>query len=319
MAGASLALAVTANLTVLIPVCVVTALVLAHLAKRRIAEWPYFLGPWLGILALFVAIAPVHKATMGHLSYGAHSLLESWRNLVTLSLAHNPGPFGWNQRVGWKAWWRGSAIVAGGIVSLAALGMAIGGLWDGRKAGARDRLLLIVSVTVVGSWAVLAMLHGLTGLPYPADRTGLYFLPLAGLLFPGLASALGDRPHRKAAARAVIAVGAVIAAQFLLQPNGDHFYIWRYDADTKSIVKVLAGLRGAGPMRVGISWPLEPVLNYYRETRALAWLPPFTREGPDGDYDYYILIEQDQDRIARDHLQVVYRGRISNTVIARRK
>jgi hypothetical protein len=48
------------------------------------------------------------------------------------------------------------------------------------------------------------------------------------------------------------------------------------------------------------------------------WVPPVTREGPDGDYDYYVLTEFEQERVARYGLHIVYRGAVSGTVLARR-
>ena len=59
-------------------------------------------------------------------------------------------------------------------------------------------------------------------------------------------------------------------------------------------------------------------VSYYRDRLHLSWLPTFTRQGPDGDYDYYILTERDQDRIQRYHLHVIYRGPVSRTVLARK-
>jgi hypothetical protein len=100
--------------------------------------------------------------------------------------------------------------------------------------------------------------------------------------------------------------------------NWTHFYIWQYDADTKAIVKFLVAQDHKASVRVGTSWPLDPALNYYRETRGLTWLQPLTREGPDGVYDTYVLCEPEQDRIARYQLHVVYRGAVSGTVVAQK-
>jgi hypothetical protein len=255
---------------------------------------------------------------MGNFYYGAHSLAESFQDLAALSLAHNPGPVAWNHALGWKAWWRDFAIVAGAAVSLGGMLIAIGTFLQGRISTPRDWLLLLTSVTVTGSWGLLFAAHHTTGLLYPLDRTGLYFLPLAGWIFPGIAAALGDHFRANVLSGACAAVGAVFAIQYLLQPNASHFYIWEYDADTKAIASFLADRDHPASVRAGISWPLEPALNYYRETRKLTWLEPLTRQGPAGDYDYYVLMGPDQDLVARDKLRVIYRGPVSDTVVAQK-
>jgi len=313
-AGLSFGLAVAANLTVLIPVLVVTALLLAI----RRAAWKPVLLPLCAVLLAFFLVSPIRQARLGNFYYGASTLAESMQVLAAQSLAHNEGLAGSNRETAWKPWWRTFAILAAGAMTLASIVLEFPVLRGRRKAAPRDWLLLLASVTLTGSWAVLIVAHLAAGLLYPGDRTGLYFLPLAGLAIAGLAAVLGEHPRGRAGATACAAIGLLIALQYAVQLNWRYFYVWQYSADTKAILQALAAAKPAGPIRLGTSWPLDPSLNYYRETRGLTWLPKLARQGPDGDYDYYILIESDQDRIARYGLHVIYRGAISGTVLAAR-
>jgi hypothetical protein len=93
--------------------------------------------------------------------------------------------------------------------------------------------------------------------------------------------------------------------------------VWRYEADSKRILELVEGApRGTAPLRAGISWQLEPAFNFYRTVRRWTWLAPFDRSGPDGDYDIYVLISNDGALVARRALRVLYRGRVSGTVLA---
>ena len=288
-ASISFGFAVMANLTFLIPVMAIAALVFV----LRRAEWKPMLLPLAALLLLFLLISPILQARPSSFYYGASTLTQSFQVLAAESLAHNEGLGRLNREAAWKPWWRIAAIVACGAIVLASLRI-------------REPLPRIAAVTIIASWCALFVAHHATGLLYPADRTGLYFLPLAGLLIACMA----------ARSRLVAVFAILIAAEYALQLNWTHFYVWQYDADNRAILQFLAARKPAGPMRLGTSWPLDPSLSYYRDRLHLAWLPPLNRQGPDGDYDYYILTEQDQDRIQRHGLEVIYRGAASGMVLA---
>jgi hypothetical protein len=317
-ASIALGLSITANLTAVIPAFVLTAVLLAMLGARRSADWKHLLLPLCAIVLLFFVFTPVHHATAANFYYGAHSLAASLNDLAALSLAHNEGLGGWNRETTWKPWWRGFALFMTAAATVC--GIALSGRFVGQRhdTAPGDALLLLSSWMIAGSWSVLLIAHHAIGLLYPLDRTGLYFLPLAGLAIPATSAALQRLPRAVAISRACAAFGGLIALQYALQLNWTHFYIWQYDADTKAIVKFLVAQDHKASVRVGTSWPLDPALNYYRETRGLTWLQPLTREGPDGVYDTYVLCEPEQDRIARYQLHVVYRGAVSGTVVAQK-
>jgi hypothetical protein len=247
-------------------------------------HWRQLVPPMAAILILFVAISPVRHARQSSFYYGAATLSQSFQVLAAESLAHNDGLGGLNRETAWKPWWRDVAILVCATIALA----------SSRRPAA---------ITIIGAWCLLFVAHHTTGLLYPADRTGLYFLPLAGLVLAAQRS------------RLAIVFALLVAIEYAVQLNWTHFYVWQYDADNRAIMRIVAEKR---PARLGISWPLQPSLSYYRERMHLTSLAPLTRDGPDGDYEYYVLTEADQDRIQRYGLQVIYRGPVSGTVLARR-
>jgi hypothetical protein len=59
-----------------------------------------------------------------------------------------------------------------------------------------------------------------------------------------------------------------------------------------------------GQIRLGISWVLEPALNYYRDVRRATWLMPVQRDGVGGVRALWTSLKQ------------IYRGPISGTALA---
>jgi len=131
----------------------------------------------------------------------------------------------------------------------------------------------------------------------------VYLLPFAGLAV--------------ARWRPCLIFAGVLAGVYLGQLHWRSFYVWRYDADTKALVRALAAEPHGDHVTVGASWPLEPSLNYYRETMHLGWLAPVTRGGTGGDFDYYVLTEAESGAVVG--LEVVYRGEISGTSLGRKR
>jgi hypothetical protein len=123
----------------------------------------------------------------------------------------------------------------------------------------------------------------LFGARYPVERAAL------GVQFLFLAAATGvagewiarRRSGWKPASAAVFLSAALAVAAFAAAANTTHTLLWRYDADTPRMLDDLDRAhreRGfARPVRLGITWLMEPSINYYRVRRHLAWLLPVTR------------------------------------------
>jgi hypothetical protein len=158
----------------------------------------------------------------------------------------------------------------------------------------------------------------ITGLPYPEDRTGLYFVPLSLLCVTTLLKLWEDRLPAPAWWAGVAVCGLLVIA-FALQIQSSSFRVWRYDADTSHIFSIIEQRKNnSGPIRLGVSWVLEPALNFYRVTQGANWLEPVRRDGFDGDRQYYLVTEEDRGEMTRLGLKEIYRGRVSGTVLATR-
>jgi hypothetical protein len=205
-----------------------------------------------------------------------------------LSLAHNTGLGGWNRQYWWIPWWWN-------LTAVVCIAVVAAGCW----------MRQLVCVTLAATALLLVAAHYAAGVLYPLDRTGIYLLPLVGLAIAGVSARF----------RAVGLFGALLAIECVMQVQWRSFYVWRFDADDRAIMQ---SVPHGEHVKLGVSWPLEPSLNYYRETRRLSWIEPVTRDGPDGEFDYYVLAEAEQDRIARYGLRVIYRGAESGTVLAER-
>jgi len=262
--------------------------------------------------AVFFAIIyfafPVHHATRADFYVGFPSAWDSLRDLVQVSFYHN-GYSGQDPSPAVNIYLNLiAAIIAVALV-------AIGGLWIyNLRRNSGHRAFLLIAGTLCGSVAALIVAHQVLNVLYPVDRTGLYFLalmPLAWMTTEG-------RWPPIATATAALAVLA-----FITQWNTRYFYVWRFDADTQPILKMLEE-RARGfdkPLRLGISWPLEPSLNFYRVTRGYRWMAPVDRRGPNGDYDYYVVTPPMKDLKLDDNAALagkvrIYEGPVSHTILA---
>jgi hypothetical protein len=333
LAGTALALAPAANLTLLVP-----ALVLATLfgtlvwrapepaipAKRSKKHEPPVAGPRLrhfvlplgAVAFLFFLAAPFSKARMSDFYVGIDSPAASVRNLIACSFAYNPGIGGINSGGPILEAWRAvlAVLLPAAALAAAILGVArlVRPLRERTEPALPHAALFLAGGAMAGSAALLVALHYAVDMPYPSDRTGLYFLPLAGLALPALAKRAGRLP-----AVGIAVLAALISVHYLVQWNTSSFYMWRYEADSKRILATIeSSPRGTTPLRVGSSWQLEPAFNFYRTVRRWTWLAPFDRSGPDGDYDYFVLIANDRPLMARRALREIYRGPVSGTVLA---
>ncbi len=61
---------------------------------------------------------------------------------------------------------------------------------------------------------------------------------------------------------------------------------------------------------------LEPAMNFYRRLYKLDWLEPLDRKGPDGRFDYYVLLEDDTPIVKKLGLSVVYTDAVSGAIVA---
>ena len=190
---------------------------------------------------------------------------------------------------------------------------------------ARKRLEFFI---VVGSALLLALLlhwaaFHLAGLLLPRYRTSVYIIPLGTLAVGALYAiptpkGLGGLNGRAA----LIGVLGVLAFYYVLCLRANYFWEWRNCAETKDLYYVLAYYNHAFQViDVPARPPLGDCLEFYRrasgrETLAEFKDPAILDTFPHGTKAYALYEPQDHDFIASQGLRIVYRGRLSNAVIA---
>jgi hypothetical protein len=328
-AAAGLSIAVAANLTVLPPSFVLAAAFGAWISRPRAAaaqpaktkarkkrepehagrfrDVTHFAIPICCLAVVYFLAAPVQTARLQNFYVGTASAWESLRNLMEVSFAYNrPNP-------------PAGLLIGLAIVMAVLIGAALFVTITRFRSTAHsipEFVAWLSAIAVAGSGLLLAVLHFALSLPYPVDRTGLYSVPLATLCALALAQLLLDR-GAQIPAYAVMLVCGAFAVLFALGWNTRSFRVWRYDADTKRIFDQIANRRGqADTVTLGVSWQLEPALNFYRAVRNAGWMTPVRRDGLDGPRQFYALIESDRGEIARRGLHVVFQGDASGTDLA---
>jgi hypothetical protein len=285
----------------------------AREAGRSYTSFTHFMVPVIILAVAFVLAAPIDLARSEDLYAGTPTAIKSLRNLMEVSFAYASGA-GALQRI--ERIWSGIATIFLPVVAIGAL------IFVAMNTRLQRSVLglatLFSSLAVVGSAVLLTAAHLVSGIPYPEDRTGIYFVPLATLAALGFARILAEGPgFPRWVGIAVALVLASFALEFAAQWNVNSFWVWRYDADTKRVFEALERApKPAGQIRLGVSWVFEPALNYYREVRNATWLAPVLRDGFDGARQFYVVSSMDQSLPALPKLRPIYRGPVSNTLLA---
>jgi hypothetical protein len=289
-AAVALSLSVVANLVLLIPAAVLAVIALWRL-PRKIA----FATPIAAVALLFAIVSPLRAARPDNFYAGSATITDSLRRLAWATVEHSRA---WRDKPLADAARDALAFFIGPAILIAGL------------AGRRSLLVTLSAAIAVASALLLWLLHLAFRVPYPEDRTGLYFLPLTLLTLVGLANA---------SSRAAYALALLLLLVFAAQWNVRKFLIWEYDADTREIgARIAAAVSDKRPnsVRVACSWGLEPALNFYREKNRWTWMAPVTREPLAAGANYYAIISIDRQAIESLKLKPIYEGAASGTILA---
>ena len=304
LAGLCLGLSLAANLSFAYPAVALAAVFWVTLARRKqapailVAE--RFLATAIGAAFLLLAL-PMAHAEAGNFYFGAHTLRDTFRSLVVLSFYHTrllsvlPRPF---EAVEFL---EPVLRIGMGLLAAAALAGAIRILKTG-KPGTGPTLLVLTGGSMALTFLFLVIAHRGFGIPYPLNRTALYFIPLPALAALALAAHLNWKP----ATAAAIFLSALLCGQYLLQADVRLYGEWRGEAESKALVQALMDDAGRRSIRIAASDSEEPVLNFYRERYRLRNWAPVERK-TSGDYDYFVLSGTDLGLLGQRRFRVVYR------------
>lgn len=239
-----------------------------------------------------------------HLYWGAHSVREMRKSLVEASLYELDPALPFSNFAGWF----GPKLMPGLVFLCLA-----------RTIVAKPRVWNLAAITVSAFAASWLAFH-FFGLPLPLGRTGIYFVTLCTLGMGVIASS----PARGLLSR-WLQLGLVVSllglgSYFVLCLRLSYFKAYRWNADVKDAYAVLARLNQTrGLTDVQTSGVFVPGLNFYREVSGQETFSEFEAETPEvvaGRAAYVLNEGYWADFIRREKLVVIYRGKLSGTVVA---
>jgi hypothetical protein len=250
--------------------------------------------------------------------FGPPSLAAILAGLVRPSLFHSATGFAGlltGLRADTVVWVVTNLVAPAGLVVLMAVAIRI--LARTRDIDALppiDRFLLLLAGALPLALALIVISRYAFEQPYPEMRTAVYWLPLLSL---GALAILRRSARAFAVPLAVVLVACVL--QYVSQFNTRYFAEWSYCAAGKDMMQIVRAQHAREPatgVRIGATWQLEPVINFYRVAWRLDWMEPVDRESPDGAFDYYLLAFGDRSLVATRRLKVLADDRLSGTVLA---
>jgi energy-coupling factor transporter ATP-binding protein EcfA2 len=264
---------------------------------------------------------PLAHWPKGELWYGARSLGEMTRSLVDASF-YRPNPqFLAPELYDLMVFLKPIMLpVLGGFCVLQLIVTAVDGSWVqevqarwlGRFAAA---LAGIAALSVVLSWLAFRFAK----LPLPLARTGIFLVPLCTLIAGGIAAGPTRSVVSQWLRQAITAVFLCLACYFLLCFRLNYFKEYENCADMKDVYSVLARLNHTyGVTDVAENGFYINSLNFYRVLSQRETFPEFrlTDQMPVGKSIYVLQSSYYQKFIEENRLVVVYRGKLTEVVVA---
>jgi hypothetical protein len=301
-------------------------------SKPRMRGWElallHFVLPAAAI-AGFLLLLPKRliELEVGYL--GPPSLTAILEPLIRFSFVHSPAGY-----AGLAAWFPAAMairivtyfVVPASLAVLVVLAVRILVNWiRKRNLGALpvlDRFLLLLGGMLPTAIVLIVLSRYLFQQPYPELRTAVYWIPLLGLAYLSFLRRLGLGSNiERIFSVPVAAVLILCVAQFVTQFNSRYFAEWSYCAAGKDMMQIVRTDHEAKPgrrVKVGATWQLEPVINFYRVAWGLDWMDPVYRESPDRVNDYYLLAYGDTSLVEKLRLKPLLSDRLSGTVLAKR-
>ena len=177
-------------------------------------------------------------------------------------------------------------------------------------------LFFLLAVVPAG---ITMLQHGLFQVPFLEGRTGLPFLVLFGFLTICLLHYLALRWRDALPIVVSVPFCLFLLSNFFANARLGYNITWQYEKHTKEILKIIGkdrNIHAPDRIRLGITWIFEPTINYYRKTRRLDWLEKVTRDGYEGDYDYY-YVEKDSAYLSRSHRVILQEYKDIQTYLAK--
>ncbi len=272
----------------------------------RILVTPFLVVSWL------VLIFPLSAASGDRFYYGAHSWSEATESLVVYSLISLP-KFELLPNTIWLREWSeaGMAIVLIGVVLL-----GFRSLFRWKHATAPERGLILLAGISAMSLGAIATGFYFAGVVLPVDRTAIYWVLL--LTFAGLLI-IRFTPGPRWISWLLAIPMLMVVAQYTLEFRTTYYAAWLLHRHFDQIVAYIEkdpARPSNRPVVVAGSREMAVPLNFYKQSRKLAWLA----ETPGGDMpkvaDYWTFGVLQRDEVQKRGLRIVWSDPLSGTVLA---
>jgi hypothetical protein len=259
---------------------------------------------------------------------GPPSLPAILEGLVRFSFLHSPTGFA-GLAVCFQpetAIWIVTNLVApAGLAGLVVVAIRILATWIGKRSfdvlPVIDRFLLLLTGMLPVAIVPIVLSRYVFHQPYPELRTAMYWIPLLSLASLSVLRRFGEGTGmRRILSLPLAAVLVACVLQYVTQFNTRYFAEWAYCAAGKDMIEIVRAQHALQPgtrVRVGATWQLEPVIDFYRVSWGLDWMDPVYRQSPDGSFDYYLLAFGDTSLVERRHLKILLRDRLSGSILAK--
>jgi hypothetical protein len=322
-AGIAAGLAIAANLTLLVPsMALGIILLIISLRGRFWTVVDNYGGPAL-ILAFLFLVLPLARSTPEHFYLGVNSLGESIDSLWDASFRYHEWQSPLPACDACLIYGRYMALPVGFAVLTVGATVLLTHRFRSAKPDLTSDLLILCALTLALSLATVAALHRFLSVPLPVQRSGLYLLPLSTLSLVA-ASGLMMRSQRLLrlgyATTGLLAVAVVL---FAWQFNVRYFSLWRFDASTNRLTRVIRDDRQgreAEPFTVASSKFYAESLKYYRKRLRLRQMSEevITEDLGKADAEYFVLTPSDRDLVSKLNLRILIEDDFSGAIVARR-
>ncbi len=165
------------------------------------------------------------------------------------------------------------------------------------------KLILVWSLVLM---LIPTVLHFAIQMGFAKDRAAQYWILAGGFLvvftFNSLIQLNKNQIIKMIFISIFLALVMLNSIVFISHFNLHHSIIWKSDADVKNALQIIENLNSKkGSKTLGISWTLEPSINYYRETKSFSWLKPVNRDGISGVYNYYLFFDEDSNQLKQQN------------------
>jgi hypothetical protein len=323
LASLALGLSFAANFSFVFADAAVFLAIFVWAVRRREMESFASIAACLIVPGLAVALGlcgyPLMHWPKGELFYGAHSLREMTESLVQVSFYQLYPGFAHFKL--YKVLSEVRPVLLPMLGMLCVLQVVVTGL-DGswvRDVNARFAATLagIIGLCVLLHWIAFR----LDMFPLPMTRTGIFLIPLCTLVVAVIAAGPAGSIVSDALRRSITALFLGVACYFLLCLRLTYFQEYRDDADTKEVYSVLARINHAyGVTDTAMDGLYVAPLNFYRVLSKKESFPEFPymslENFPTGKSIYVLHAGYFREFIKKERLAIVYRGRISEVVVA---